>query len=73
MVICIYICVQYMVGIGLIRQNLFSRQRYDAEKPNDISAAASDFIGPVVLCRDRSTPMFRLSRPLAHGFAVPNY
>lgn len=62
-----------MVGIGLICRNLHSRQRRDAEEPNDISAAASDFIGLVVLRRDRSTPMFRLSRPLAHGFAVPNY
>lgn len=69
-----YICVQYMVGIGLIRRNLLSRQRHGAENPNDISAAAaSDFIGPVVLRRDRSTSMFRLSRPLAHGFAATNY
>lgn len=62
-----------MVGIRLIRRNLLSRHRRDAGESDDISAAASDFIGLVVLRRDRNTPMFRLSRPLAHGFAVPNY
>jgi len=47
----------------------------DAGKSGDISTAAavSDFIGLAVLRRNRSTPVFRLSCPLAHGFAASNY